>query len=96
MIRIISRQDHPHPTRPWEVRVDRGTVFAHPHKGGTHGEHCDQYERWFYDHLPYLMPDLDELIDIYRAHGQLVLMCWCAPDRCHAETIRDWLLEELK
>ena len=34
------------------------------------------------------------LVEIYKKYGNLRLYCWCAPKRCHAESIRR-LVEEL-
>ena len=31
--------------------------------------------------------ELDRLVNIYLEHDQLTLYCWCAPKRCHAESI---------
>jgi hypothetical protein len=39
--------------------------------------------------------ELKRLIDIYKKHGRLRLFCWCAPKKCHAETIKE-LIEIMK
>ena len=28
----------------------------------------------------------------YKQHGTVTLACWCAPKRCHCETIKRWIL----
>lgn len=38
------------------------------------------------------MQALGILITRFREYRSLKLFCWCAPDRCHAETIRDYVL----
>lgn len=50
-----------------------------------------KYEKWFYKNLDSLLPELHKFIKIYKRYGQLNLFCWCAPKRCHAETIKKWL-----
>lgn len=41
------------------------------------------------------MDKLAELVSIYKKHGSLLLYCWCAPRRCHAETIRSYILNNI-
>ena len=36
------------------------------------------------------------LLDLYRKYGTLLLMCWCAPRRCHGETIQKELVRMLE
>jgi len=40
--------------------------------------------------------ELNRLYRLYKQYGCLKLYCWCAPKRCHAETIRDVLMEALE
>jgi hypothetical protein len=35
--------------------------------------------------------ELRRLYKIYQQYGKLELFCWCAPKRCHAETIKRFL-----
>jgi len=75
------------------VRVDRGTIFGNPFKFSNEDDRdlvCDKYEA---------MPKSKEyddaitrLVELYKKHGKLYLYCWCAPERCHAETIRKIIL----
>lgn len=39
--------------------------------------------------------ELRNLYELYRIYKQLRLFCWCAPKRCHAETIKRYL-EQVK
>lgn len=59
-----------------------GSPFANPFRASTKGRDwaCDEFERWFL-----AQPDL-----VARAKRELRghdLGCWCAPERCHAETL---------
>jgi Domain of unknown function (DUF4326) len=38
----------------------------------------------------------DRLVQRYRADGQLVLGCWCAPLPCHADVVREAVLALVK
>lgn len=67
------------------VRVDRGTDWGNPFviQSATESERnrvCDlyeQYARWRLTVEPHWLDPL---------HGKNVA-CWCAPKRCHAETL---------
>lgn len=54
---------------------------------------CDQYEDWFKEQMSIFLPELVRILLLYKTHGHLRLFCWCAPKRCHAETIKRWLIE---
>lgn len=87
---------------PWDVRVDRssgsplGNDFRLPEF--TRDESCEEYAEWFLlslhnDTCIAFHNELLRLKDIYIEHGKLRLFCFCAPLRCHAETIMKYLLE---
>jgi hypothetical protein len=54
---------------------------------------CDEYEKWFNNHKEDIevKKELDRLYDIYKDKGELTLLCFCTPKRCHAETIKKYL-----
>ena len=58
---------------------------------------CDAYELNFHILLGETKARayLDEMLMRLRAGQDIALVCWCAPKRCHAETIRAWLLKQL-
>lgn len=60
---------------------------------------CDLYEKYFQTQIEnnnlFFMDELNCLMRLYKKHGQLRLFCWCAPKRCHAETIRDYILSQI-
>ena len=33
------------------------------------------------------------LLDAYRKNGELDLICWCSPLPCHAEVVKDLIIE---
>ncbi len=70
-------------------RVDRTTEFGNPFvmlAGGNRDEVCDKFHEWF--HAPEQAALRERAI---RELSGFDLACWCAPLRCHAETIRDWI-----
>jgi hypothetical protein len=83
------------PSNPWDVRIDRfDKILGNPFYMNSENERnlvCDKYEIWFNENLPKLLPRLNQLNELYQKYGKLNLYCWCAPKRCHAETIKRWL-----
>ena len=59
---------------------------------------CDMYDLWFLEHLNDKMvkAELNRLLDIAKSKGKLNLGCYCAPKRCHGETIARWLNIQLE
>ena len=84
------------PINPWDVKVDRSSFFGNGFKMKDESERdkvCEQYKKWFYDELfdSTMQAELFFLKDILEKYGKLNLFCWCAPKRCHAETIKEYL-----
>ena len=59
---------------------------------------CDQYAVWFEERVKagdaLVMNELRRLYKIAK-RGELVLGCYCAPKRCHGETIKEFLEKHL-
>ncbi len=88
--------------RPWDVKIDRSSPLGNPYIMSTEEERefvCNKYEGYFYEQIGEqnkgFLVELNFLFSIYRHYGKLNLFCWCAPKRCHGETIKKFL-EELK
>lgn len=100
---VIKNLRFEKPQQEWQVRVDRSCLLGNPfvmHDESERDIVCDFYEKWFFDGVKgYLLEGkyqlwwkaLQKFIELYRQYGKLELFCWCAPKRCHAETIRDFI-----
>jgi hypothetical protein len=81
-------------TRPNCIRVDRKTALGNPFVMETEEDRdrvCREYESWLKSAIAVRVPAVvDALNAIYRAarKGPVELGCWCAPRRCHADTIK--------
>ncbi|MCK5612605.1 DUF4326 domain-containing protein [Candidatus Pacearchaeota archaeon] len=97
------------PTLPYDVRVDRMSCLGNPfilRYDGNRDEVCDKFKVWFDELVNSWVPgevimrrkdifnELCRLADLYGRCGKFRLFCWCAPKKCHAETIRDYLLDK--
>ncbi len=81
-----------------DFRVDRESPVGNPFPMRLETERnavCEKYEQFFYKQM------LDETSELYKyvtlieiAHKEgdnINLWCWCAPLRCHAETIKKYI-----
>jgi len=90
------------PSRPTDIKIDRFSVLGNPFfmkNESYRDEVCDDYEAHFHECMLYnnslVKREMHRLLALYRQQGHLRLYCWCAPKRCHAETIKKWLEEEV-
>ncbi len=101
MISIESMRGGNWPSRPYQVRVDRAGVFGNPfgmRKLHERAASCDKYHEYFHEKVvndPEFLTAVNELAKLYKQYGKLTLMCWCAPLRCHSETIKAYLEDVL-
>lgn len=82
----------------YDIRVDRTSVLGNPYfmrNENQRDEVCEKYQAYFDARVSLndlsFMTELRRLYKIYRKYGKLRLFCWCAPKRCHAETIKAFL-----
>jgi Domain of unknown function (DUF4326) len=67
------------------VLVDRTTPFGNPFvigRDGTREEVIDKYERWIFQSQQRWLRE--KMIAELRGKD---LLCWCAPEECHADII---------
>lgn len=86
---------------PFDMKVDRSSPVGNPTDIDEYHDRdwvCNEYEREFerYMEVPFFRAYIESLINIYRRHGRLRLWCWCAPKRCHAETIKSYIEERMQ
>lgn len=80
------------------VYIGRPSLLGNPFVIGKHGnreEVVEKYKEFFYDQLGKSRPfadEIDRITNIYRTTGALTLICWCAPELCHGDVIRDYIL----
>jgi len=76
----------------------RGTPLGNPYRVETVGREaaCDLYQEYFDEFRgarPGFQKRLDEIEQALMQYGRVALLCHCAPERCHCETIRKYLLD---
>lgn len=55
-------------------------------------ERCRQWLRDEYRKKGVVYDALHRLADKYQRDGKLVLICWCSPEACHGDVVRDAIL----
>ena len=95
------------PSLLYDIKVCRPSQIGNPFILTTEAQRdevCDKYAEWFKvcsmdtnnsNHTGFKM-ELDRLITLYKKHKHLRLFCWCAPKRCHAETIKRYIEEKVE
>ena len=91
-------------TRYFDMRVDRASVLGNPFvmKNKTQAERdrvCNEYEEYFNIEVKKPGAFRDKVISIYtmvKNGCDINLQCWCAPKRCHADTIKQFIEDNLK
>lgn len=82
-------------------RVDRKSPVGSPYYLRNSSERdivCDNYQKYFDAKIAeatdsQFMGYLDSIYE-KACQGPVALSCWCVPRRCHAETIRNYLLSK--
>lgn len=80
------------------IRVERSTVVGNPfymHNESERNEVCNLYKIYFDEQMrtrKSFKEYIDSIVEISRTHN-IALGCWCAPKRCHAETIMQYIKE---
>lgn len=85
---------NPYDTDTVRVAIHRGTPLGNPFKmlnPSQRDEVCDKYEEWIQVKLTEKGAELkqfERLCEIVRGGKDLELVCFCAPKRCHGNTIK--------
>ena len=95
---IIKNLRFSKPQFAWQVRVDRASVLGNPYYMENETQRdkvCDLYKAYFEENMQdtnsAFYQEIQRLYGILKEYGKLELYCWCAPKRCHAESIKKYL-----
>ena len=98
MIKVVNKYKEPN-----HIYCGRGSALGNPFvmKNGTErDEVCDKYEGYFKEQVYVLKNEnmLKELRAIYKQalKGDVNLGCFCAPKRCHCDTIKEFIEINIK
>lgn len=78
------------------TRGRKGSPLGNPFRIGPDGERSEvvaKYAAWLDGQLAEAgsaaSRELARIRAVWLERGDVVLLCWCAPERCHAEVIRE-------
>lgn len=60
----------------------------------TRDEAVEKYREWLAEALKSnrsVKREFDALVTAYKDFGELVLVCWCVPEKCHGEIIKEFI-----
>lgn len=96
-IQIMNLRDS-QPSEPWDFRVDRGSSLGNPFPLHLHPDR-ESCIKAYYDHFirtiikkPDMISEIEQMLSAHQEHGIVRLYCWCVPKKCHAEIIREYLI----
>jgi len=98
-IEIINLRDEK-PSHEYDVRIHRNSPLGNPFRmcgESTRDDVCNRYYAHFYHQMESggtMLAEVTRIQALLNKHGIVRLFCWCAPKRCHGETIRDFLLHD--
>lgn len=95
----IKNMNFSKPTERWHVRVDREAILGNPfvmEKEEDRDQVILQYKEWLEVHItaktPYIMDELRRIKKLHDDNGNIELYCWCAPQACHSEVLKEIIL----
>jgi hypothetical protein len=95
-MRVVNKRTH-QPTS-FDVYVGRPSVLGNSFRIGRDGDRdqvIERYRRWLWQAIKARnAPVISALITL---DPDAVLVCWCAPEPCHADVIiraYDWLMQQ--
>ena len=95
MVRVeICNLRNRRPTEAWHIIVDRTSRFGNPFvmtKVQTRDAVCDGFEEYMKGLLSKGDKRFEPLLELANKYGKVSLFCWCAPKRCHAETLKKYI-----
>lgn len=108
MIKIVNKHWYKGEDGSYEW-IARPSVLGNPFthlKGKTTAQYtvssrdeaCEKYEEWIKEELKKdgeVKKEFNRLVQKYKDTGKLVLMCYCAPYRCHGETLAKLIKESI-
>src|SRR5574343_637450 len=83
----------------YDFYIGRGSVLGNPYPitdTDSRDSVCNKYEVWFEQNKD--RPDVKEYLNKILAKarlGSVSLGCFCKPQRCHGDTIKQWLDQQL-
>lgn len=106
-IEVVNKKTHT-PTE-YDFYIGRPSVLGNPYTHlksskaskylvPTRDKAIELYEPYFYDRLEdgEFHDELNKIIELYKEHKKINLICWCKPKSCHGDYIKSYLEKVLR
>lgn len=83
------------------VKIDRSSIFGNPFYMASESERdkvCESYRKYFNRQMEIKRDYYKAVQSLYKTAktSDVALGCWCAPKRCHGDTIKEFLERYIK
>lgn len=92
-VRVVNKRGHTETA--WDYYCGRPSTMGNPYQMRSEADRdavCDKYDAWLDDMIragdPAVRKALGEINEILYRYGGVNLVCFCAPRRCHCDSIR--------
>jgi hypothetical protein len=98
MIRVVNKKTY----KGDGVYVGRPSALGNPFvigRDGSRDEVIAKYKEWLAKALmnnPAVRDTFMQLVSFYRDFGELTLVCFCKPQKCHADIIKEFIENEVR
>ena len=85
-----------------EVYIGRPSPLGNPFVLYKHGDRdcvIELYRVWLKDKMWFESAQwhaIKEIADLCNEHEHVRLVCWCAPEACHGDVIKEYVIEQFK
>lgn len=94
MVNVVNKYKEPD-----HIYCGRGSALGNPFPMKNESERdevCNKYEEYFYEQVvvkknPRMLKQLQFIQDVLATKGYVNLGCFCAPKRCHCDTIKEYI-----
>ena len=103
MIKVVNKRTYKGPGEYIGRPSSLGNPYSHQEntiaqfKVATRDDSIDKYDIWLDEQLKSdtaAKREFDRLVEIYKNTGELTLVCWCDPLRCHGHSIKKRIEEK--
>jgi len=99
MIKVVNLRTYQAVENEQLIKVDRSSILGNPfhiNSTCTRDRVCDAYGQYLEDKVNHKSQNKDFILALKYIYDRalktdIALGCWCAPLRCHADTIKDFI-----
>jgi hypothetical protein len=104
MINVVNKKHHK-PTE-YDYYIARPSKLGNPYTHNKNSKYAkyivetrdlaiDNYKEWLKDKIMNddndILNELNNLRNFYMKNNKINLVCWCKPDRCHGDILKEFL-----